>query len=330
VQAYLIKRLLLIPITLFGITFITFMVMKLAPGDPAQALKAQFSGGNMAAAESNQKVIIQWRKDRHLDEPLWKQYGYWMRDLAHFDLGRSYITPSQSVQSIIWDRMWITILMNVIAFGLMYSIAIPIGIVGAAKQFTIWDRILTILPFLLYSLPTFWVGTLLIAYVTKPWLFPTSGYYAKTISEVGFVTWTFEWTRHLALPIFCETYAYLAFLSRQMRSSLLEQVRLDFIRTARAKGLPERVVILRHATRNALIPIVTLLGSLLPAVLAGTIIIEQLFSIPGMGQLFIEAVYQRDYPVLMGIEVVSALLTLFGMLLSDVLYVLVNPTISYE
>jgi peptide/nickel transport system permease protein len=330
VRAYLLKRLLLIPLTLFGITFITFVVMKLAPGDPAQALKAQFSGGAMAASESNQKVIIQWRKERHLDRPLYVQYGFWLRDLAKFDLGNSYITPSQTVTGIIWERMWITILMNFIAFGLMYVIAIPIGIVGAAKQFTIWDRILTIIPFLLYSLPTFWVGTLLIAWATRPWLFPTSGYYAGKIGEVGFFSWIWEWTRHLALPIFCETYAYLAFLSRQMRSSLLEQVRQDFIRTARAKGLSERVVILRHASRNALIPIVTLLGSLLPAVLAGSIIIEQLFSIPGMGNLFIESVYQRDYPVLMGIEVVSAILTLIGMLVSDILYVLVNPTISYE
>jgi peptide/nickel transport system permease protein len=330
VRAYFLKRLLLIPITLFGITFITFAVMKLAPGDPAQALKAQFSGGSMAASESNQKVITQWRKERHLDEPLWKQYGYWLSDLSRFDLGRSYITPSQTVAGIIGERMWITILMNLIAFGLMYVIAIPIGIVGAAKQFTIWDRILTIIPFLLYSLPTFWVGTLLLAWATRPWLFPTSGYYAASIGEVGFGKWLWEWTRHLTLPIFCETYAYLAFLSRQMRSSLLEQVRQDFIRTARAKGLAERVVILRHATRNALIPIVTLLGSLLPAVLAGSIIIEMLFSIPGMGQLFIESVYSRDYPVLMGIEVVSALLTLIGMLVSDLLYVLVNPTISYD
>jgi peptide/nickel transport system permease protein len=330
VRAYLLKRLLLIPITLFGISFITFVVMKMAPGDPAQALKAQFSGGNMAATESNQKVITQWRKERHLDEPLYRQYGYWLKDLAKLDLGRSYITPSQTVTGIIWERMWITILMNLIAFGLMYSVAIPVGIVGAAKQFTIWDRVLTIVPFILYSLPTFWVGTLLIAFVTSPKGFPTSGFYPNEIREVGLSTWLWEWARHLALPIFCETYAYFAFLSRQMRSSLLEQVRQDFIRTARAKGLAERVVILRHATRNALIPIVTLLGSLLPAVLAGSIIIEQLFSIPGMGQLFIESVYERDYPVLMGIEVVSAVLTLFGMLASDLLYVLVNPTISYD
>jgi peptide/nickel transport system permease protein len=225
--------------------------------------------------------------------------------------------------------MWITIIMSLIVFVLTYTVAIPIGIIGAVKQFTIWDRLTTIVPFILYSLPSFWVGTLMIAYLTGK-IFPTTSYYPKSISEVGIWTWSVEWTRHLALPVVCETYAGFAFIARQMRSSLLEQIRQDFVRTARAKGLPERVVILRHATRNALIPVITLFGSLFPFLLAGSVIIEMLFSIPGMGQLFFESVLERDYHMLMGIETVSALLTLLGILISDVLYVLVNPTISYE
>ena len=132
------------------------------------------------------------------------------------------------------------------------------------------------------------------------------------------------------MPIVCLTYGGFAFTSRQMRSALLEQIRQDFVRTARAKGLAERVVVLRHATRNALIPIITLFGTLLPELIAGSIIIEQLFSIPGMGQLFFESIMLRDYPVIMGIEVVSALLTLVGLLISDLLYVVVNPAITYE
>lgn len=328
-RVYLLKRLLLIPVTLLGITLLTFLVMKLAPGDPSQVLKAQFSGGNMQATEANKKALEQWRKDRHLDRPIYVQYGYWLRDLLRFDLGRSFMPPYPKVSGIIWERMWITVIMALIVFTLIYTIAIPIGIVGAAKQFTLWDRILTVAPFILYSLPSFWVGTLMIVYLTGK-AFPTTGYYPKSIAEAGFGTWLLEWVRHLTLPIICETYAGFAFLSRQMRSSLLEQIRQDFVRTARAKGLSERVVILRHATRNALIPIVTLFGSLLPFLLAGSIIIEYLFSIPGMGQLFFQAVLERDYPVLMGIETVSALLTLVGILVSDLLYVLVNPTISYE
>jgi peptide/nickel transport system permease protein len=329
VREYLLKRLLLIPVTLFGITIITFFVMKAAPGDPALVMRQQASGGNMKATETNQKAMEQWRKERHLDEPLLKQYGYWLWDLVRFDFGRSFLPPREKVSSIIWERMWITIVMNLIAFALMYLIAIPIGIIGAARQFTMWDRITTVVPFILYSLPTFWVGTLMIAYLTGK-VFPTSGYYPESIGNVGFLTWIWQWTRHLTLPIICETYAGFAFISRQMRSSLLEQIRQDFVRTARAKGLSERVVILRHATRNALIPIVTLFGSLLPVLLAGSVIIEYLFSIPGMGQLFFEAVLERDYHVLMGIETISALLTLLGILLSDILYVMVNPTISYD
>jgi len=329
VRVYLLKRLLLIPFTLLGITLITFLVMKLAPGDPSQVLRAQAAGGNVMATETNKKAMEQWREERHLDKPVMVQYGYWLWDLVRFDLGRSFLPPRERVSTIIFDRMWITIILNLIAFALIYSIAIPIGILGAAKQFTIWDRLTTIVPFILYSLPSFWVGTLMIAYITGR-MFPTTSYYPRTIAEVGFGTWLYEWTRHLALPVICETYAGFAFLSRQMRSSLLEQIRQDFVRTARAKGLPERVVILRHATRNALIPVITLFGSLLPFLLAGSVIIEYLFSIPGMGQLFFESVLERDYHMLMGIETVSALLTLFGILLSDILYVLVNPTISYD
>jgi len=328
VRVYLLKRFLLIPITLFGITIITFVIMKLAPGDPSKIMVQEASGGTVAT-QANPKAIEEWRKERHLDEPLWKQYAFWLGDLSRLSLGRSFRPPREAVTAIIADRMGITIIMTLISFVLIYTVAIPIGIIGAAKQFTLWDRILTILPFVLYSLPSFWVGTLMIAHLSGK-VFPTSGYYPKDAAEVGYVTWLLEWARHLFFPIVCETYAGFAFLSRQMRSSLLEQIRQDFVRTARAKGLPERVVLLRHATRNALIPIVTLFGSLLPILLGGNVIIEQLFSIPGMGQLFFEAVNERDYHVLMGIETVSALLTLMGVLLSDILYVLVNPTISYD
>jgi peptide/nickel transport system permease protein len=146
----------------------------------------------------------------------------------------------------------------------------------------------------------------------------------------GILAWTRTWFMHLFLPVTCLTYATFAFLSRIMRSSLLEQIRLDFVRTARAKGLSDRVVLLRHATRNALIPIVTLFGSILPELFGGSVIVEQLFSIPGIGQLLWESISERNYPVIMGIETVAALLTLGGMLLSDLLYVAVNPAISYE
>jgi len=331
VRAYLAKRLLLVPITLIGITFLTFGVMKLAPGDPSRIMVSQASGQSSQATQANIQALDEWRKERHLDKPWYAQYGYWLWDLCRFDLGKGFSPPRASVWSQIWDRLPVTLILNLISFVLIYLVAIPVGIVGGARQFTVTDRVLTVGVFLLYSLPAFWVGTLMIAFLTGKGGFPTTGYHGTSMADAGgFVSWVLLWAKHLFLPIVCMTYAGFAFLSRQMRSSLLEQIRQDFVRTARAKGLAERVVVLRHATRNALIPIITLFGSLLPELIAGSVIIEQLFSIPGMGQLFFEAIRQRDYPVIMGIETVSALLTLVGLLASDFLYVVVNPAISYE
>jgi peptide/nickel transport system permease protein len=328
-RTYLLKRLLLLPVTLLGITLLTFGVMKLAPGDPSASVRSQSSGGTSQATQTSAESLKEWRKERHLDRPWYVQYAYWVRDLCRFDLGKSFQPPRQSVLDLIGDRLPITIMLNVITIVLMYVVAIPIGIVGAAKQFTWVDRALTVVVFLLYSLPIIWVGSLVLAFLCPP--FKTSGYQPLGADDLGgLLAWTRVWFMHLFLPVVCLTYASFAFLSRIMRSSLLEQIRLDFVRTARAKGLSDRVVLLRHATRNAMIPIVTLFGSILPELFGGSVIIEQLFSIPGIGQLLWEAIAERNYPVIMGIETVAALLTLGGMLLSDLLYVVVNPAISYD
>lgn len=328
-RAYLLKRLLLIPFTLIGITLITFVVMKLAPGDPSQMLRSQMGSGNMQSSQANAEAIENWKKERHLDKPVIVQYLYWLKDLVTFDLGRSLMSGRERVSKLIGERIGVTLTLSLIAFVGIYIVAMPVGIVCAAKQFSMTDRLLTIAVFLLYSLPSFWIGTILIAFCTGD-LFKTTGYYTGRISDVGLFTWLGENFKHMFLPVVCMMYAGFAFVSRQMRSSLLEQIRQDFVRTARAKGLSERVVILRHATRNALIPIVTLIGALLPALLGGNIIIEQMFSIPGMGQLFFTSISERDYTTVMGIEVVAALLTMAGMLLSDLLYVVVNPVIAYD
>jgi peptide/nickel transport system permease protein len=328
-RTYLLKRLLLLPITLLGITLLTFGVMKLAPGDPSASVRSQSSGGTSQAALTSADSLKEWRKERHLDRPWYVQYAFWLRDLCSFDLGKSFQPPRQPVLGLIADRLPVTIMINVITIVLMYLVAIPIGILGAAKQFSTVDRVLTILVFLLYSLPIIWVGSLVLAFLCPP--FKTSGYQPQGMQELGgLLAWSGVWFMHLFLPVVCLTYASFAFLSRIMRSSLLEQIRQDFVRTARAKGLPDRVVLLRHATRNALIPIITLFGSILPELFGGSVIVEQLFSIPGIGQLLWESISERNYPVIMGIETVAALLTLGGMLLSDLLYVAANPAISYD
>jgi peptide/nickel transport system permease protein len=229
------------------------------------------------------------------------------------------------------ERMPVTIGLNSVAFFLEYLVAVPLGILCGVKQGKLFDRLSTIFVFILYSLPSFWVATMLIFFFTKPdWPgFPVTGHFVPS-EPVSAWMWIKGWFVHGFLPVVCMTYVGFAFLSRQMRGALLENIRQDYVRTARAKGLRERVVILKHVVRNSLIPIVTLFGALLPAMIAGSIIVENIFTIRGMGMLFFEAMETHNYPVIMGELIVSAVLVMLGMLVSDLLYIVVNPTISYD
>lgn len=330
-RAYVLKRLLVTPLTLLGVTLVTFVLIKMAPGDPSAAVVGE-GGEGASGSELSEESIRRWVEQRHLDRPVYEQYAYWVRDLATLNLGASYLPPYTKVADLLWERAPVTIGLNVVAFFVIYAIALPIGIICGVKQFSIWDRVLTVGVFMLYSMPSFWVATMLIYFFTKPdWPgLPVSGFYPGELREVGLGVWLNEWAYAGALPVICMVYAGFAFLSRQMRSSLLETIRQDYVRTARAKGLPERVVILKHAVRNSLIPVVTLIGAIIPAMVVGSVIIENVFSIPGMGMLFFDAILKRDYPVVMGELVLSAVLVMVGMLVSDILYVVVNPAISYD
>ncbi|GKT10660.1 ABC transporter permease [Desulforhabdus sp. TSK] len=331
-SAYLLKRLLQIIPTLLGITFITFLIIQLAPGNPA-ALKLQMaSQGQMGDSALSQQIIEQTKKLYGLDKPLPVQYLLWVKRVFTFDFGTSY-KDHRRVWDKIAERLPITLQLNVISIFLVYLIAIPCGIYSATHSGSFSDRLLTLLFFFLYSLPSFWVAVLLIMLLGGGdfWdVFPVYG-----ISSIGAETWSFSaWILdrlwHLVLPILCLTYGGLAYLSRLTRADMLEVIREDYIRTARAKGLSERVVIFKHAFRNALLPIVTLLAFLLPSMFGGSVIIESIFSIPGMGQLGFEAVLSRDYPVIMAITTLSAFLTLVGLLLSDILYATLDPRIKLE
>lgn len=331
-SAYLVKRLLQIVPTLLGITFITFLIIQLAPGNPAVVKLQMATQGEMADSAYTQQIIEQTKKLYGLDKPLPVQYLLWVKRVVTFDFGNSY-KDHRKVLDKIAERLPVTIQINVISIFLVYLIAIPFGIYSATHPDTFWDRLLTLLFFFLYSLPSFWVAVLLIMFVGGGdfWdLFPVYG-----ISSIGAETWPWlPWLMdrlwHLTLPVVCLTYGGLAYLSRLSRAELLEVIREDYVRTARAKGLSERIVIFKHALRNGLLPIVTLLAFLLPAMFGGSVIIESIFSIPGMGQLGFEAVLSRDYPVIMAITTISALLTLVGLLLSDLLYALLDPRIKLE
>jgi peptide/nickel transport system permease protein len=331
-KGYLVKRLLQIIPTLLGISLITFVIIQLAPGNPA-FLRLRMGGeGQVGETAISSQIVEQTKQLYGLDKPLPIQYLLWVKRVLTLDFGNSYKDHRKVLEKIA-ERLPVTLQLNIISIFLVYLIAIPCGVFSATHSGSTPDRLLTLFFFLLYSLPGFWVAVVLIMFLGggEFWdVFPIYG-----VSSVGSESWSFParfldrlW--HLTLPIICLTYGSLAYLSRLTRASLLEVIREDYVRTARAKGLSERVVIFKHAFRNALLPIITLLAFLLPAMFGGSVIIESIFSIPGMGQLAFEAVLSRDYPVIMAITTISALLTLVGLLLADILYAALDPRIKLE
>ncbi len=331
-KAYVIRRLLQVIPTFLGITFLTFLIIQLAPGNPILMKLQLTSEGQIADTATTKKIIEETKKLYGLDKPLPVQYLMWVKRVVTFDFGRSY-KDHRKVWDKIKERIPVTLQLNVLSILLIYLIAIPAGVFSAVKADTFMDRILTLLFFILYSLPSFWVAVMLIMFFGggEYWdVFPIYGISSLGADKWPFWKWLIDRAWHLVLPVLCLSYGGWAYLSRLMRAELLEVIREDFIRTARAKGLDERIVIMKHAFRNALLPIVTLAAYLLPALFGGSVIIESIFSIPGMGQLGFEAVLSRDYPVIMALTTISALLTLLGLLLSDILYAVLDPRIQLK
>lgn len=329
---YLFQRVLLFVPTLLIITLIAFGLTRLAPGDPA-AVKAGVGAEGALSARNviSQETFELWRKQMRLDRPIIEQYILWLGDIVRLNFGVSFIDNRPVVEKIA-ERLPVTLTMNIAAVFIAYIIAIPLGVYSALRAGTLGDRIVTFILFALYSLPSFWVATLALTFLCNPeflYLFPSHGLYSNRFdflpfwSKIGDVLW------HLVLPMIVYTYGSFAFISRQMRSAMMESIRQDFIRTARAKGLPERRVIFVHAMRNSLIPIITLLAGILPSLVGGSVIVETIFSIPGMGELSYMTLVSRDYPMIMAIFTLSAVLTLVGILFSDILYSVVDPRIAY-
>ncbi len=327
---YILKRLLLLIPTLFGITLITFFIIQLAPGNPVER-KLQLDQGIQAEAIT-QQIVEETKKLYGLDKPIYVRYWIWVKQIATLDFGRSY-KDHRPVINKIAERIPITLTLNIISIILIYLIAIPIGVYSAVAHGRFSERVSTFFFFMLYSIPSFWMAMILIFFLGGGdyWdLFPVYGILSPDAENYPFFKKALNFLWHIVLPVFCLTYGGLAYLSRFQKGTLLEVLREDFVRTATAKGLPRHKVILKHALRNALIPIITILAGILPAMIGGSVIIESIFSIPGIGQLGFESVLSRDYPVIMAIATISAVLTLIGILIADLLYVLVDPRISFE
>jgi peptide/nickel transport system permease protein len=337
VLQYVVQRLLLLIPTFLGVTFLAYAIMLAAPGDPVDLF---FAGGLAAGAEGIsterraevQKAKEELRRDLGLDRPIPVQYALWLSRLLSGDLGTSF-RDRQPVWDKIATRLPVTVTLNVLSILLTYLIAIPLGIYSAVRTGSFFDQLSTLTVFMLYSLPSFWVGTLIIIFFCGgdffAW-FPPGGLRSLD-HHAGWPFWQrlADYAVHLAMPLLCMTYSGFAALSRFMRTSMLENARQDYIRTARAKGVSEPVVILKHMLRNSLIPVITILAGLLPALIGGTVIIETIFSVPGIGQLAFQSVLARDYPVVIAIFAASSFLTILGILLSDLALAWVDPRIHF-
>jgi len=250
------------------------------------------------------------------------QYHFWITNFLSGNFGISRRDYNPVVDKIKYQLPW-TLYINIPAIIIVYLIAVPLGIYTAVYRDSKFDKIITTTLLLLYSLPVFWIGTMLVNFFTTPEY--GMKWFPSILLNGNELTW--ENATKLILPIFCATYGALAFMTRQMRSSMLNTLQQDYIRTAKAKGLSEKVVIWKHAFRNSLFPLITIFGSVLPAAFAGSVIVEQIFNINGMGLLLLDSIRNQDWPVVYAILMIAAILTMVGLLIADILYVIADPRV---
>ena len=306
---------------LIGITIISFVVIHLAPGSPTD-LQTDLNPRVSAEMKARMQALYD------LDKPLYQQYFIWVKKLAVMDLGTSFSPDRRPVIDKIMERLPITIIINVLSLVLIIVVALPIGVLSAVHQDSWFDKITGVFVFIGFAMPTFWLALLLMILfgIYLGWL-PISGIRSLNYEYLTPIAAMIDLGKHLVLPVLLSAFGGLAGFSRYMRANMLEVIRQDYITTARAKGLSERTVIFKHALRNALLPVITILGLSVPGLIGGSVIFETIFAIPGMGQLFYMATMSRDYPVIMGILVIGAVLTLIGNLIADVSYALADPRI---
>lgn len=314
--------------TLLGITLVVFAISRAAPGDP---VSLAMGPGGMMDAQRAADVRAARMKLYGLDKPVYVQYAIWLGRVARLDFADS-IKHHRPVIDLIKERLPVTLTLNLIAFVIIYAVSIPMGILSAMGRKKFLDRASSIMLLMLWSLPSMWVGQMLIGYLCGPPhnLFPPAGLSSNEAEQFPFFQWLADRLWHLVLPVFCLTYAGFAYLTKLVRAGMLDNLRADYVRTARAKGLSNWTVIFHHAFRNSVIPVITIMATLLPAMFGGSVIIERIFSISGMGLLAFESVTTRDYNVVMGVATIAGILNLIGLLMADLAYAVADPRISFE
>ncbi len=316
---YILRRLLIALPSVLGISVVLFTVLALAPGDPFEELATNPN----VPAEVRQMLRVKFG----LDDPIWQRYFRWLAAMLQGDWGYSFISRID-VDTLILQRMPVTLAVIGASQVLALLIALPVGIYSAAKPYSWFDRIASTLAFVGFSLPTFFTGLLLILLfsIKLDWL---PFVYRADISATGW-QWWWEHIRQSIMPVMVLGLFQGASWTRYVRSAMLDVIRLDYVTTARSKGLTERVVVLKHVVRNALIPVVTLVALQMPAVFGGAIVTEQIFRIPGIGSLLIDAILRNDTPVIMAVTFVFACLVILFNLIADLLYGWLDPRISYR
>ncbi len=316
---YIVRRIFLqgIPV-LLGFTFLLYLLLTVAPGSPVSHLRG--------VPNIDEAVIAQREAQLGIDEPFLVQYTKWLGRVLRGDLGLSFDSSRRPVAELILERMPATILLSVCSIIVGWGIGIPVGILSARYQYSIFDYIITFFAFVGISIPSFFFGLILLyVFALKLNVLPAGGFFlaGETKTLLGYV-------QYLLLPTLTLGLSSIASIARYMRSSVLEVVGQDFLRTARAKGLSENVVVYKHALRNALLPILTLMGFMIPSIFSGAVIVESIFAWPGLGLLAIQAVNERNYPVIMGINLMFAVLIFIGSLVADISYAIADPRIRYE
>lgn len=329
--SYLLKRLLWMVPMLVGISLISFLIMHLAPGD-ITSTEAAFDP--KSSEESRQKL----RELYHLDKPVIVQYGLWLERMVHLDFGHSFASHQKPVfwaetdkdgnitPGMIQQALPITLLMNVVGLLLTLVLAIPLGVIAAKKHLRWQDRSITLFNFIGFSIPGFWLSLLLMYWlgVMHPWL-PISGMHSLNYEQLSSWQQFKDLSLHFIMPVIIPAITGLASITLFVKNGMLDVLNQDYVMTARAKGLSDASVTYKHALRNALLPLITIVGLSLPGLIGGSVIAETIFAIPGMGKLFYDAVMMRDFPVVMGILTIGSALTLLGNLLADLAYAWADP-----
>ncbi len=333
---YIIKRLLLMIPTLLGMTLMLFAVVRFAPGLTSSG--GAFSAGKLKStqAQLEEKKILERRlhlvdaQGRPISLPI--QYILWLKDTCegHFGTSLEYDEP---VMTLIRQRLPVTLDLNLISILVVYLIAVPGGMLAAVQHGRLFDRAFNFGSLVLYSLPTIWVGSMLVGFLANPqyldW-FPAAGIHSTNTANMTWFQNLGDYLWHITLAVVCLTYGGFAYLSRQVQSSMLDNMRQDYVRTARAKGLKNSTVIIRHVFRNSLLPLITISAGILPGMLSGSVIVETIFSIHGMGMLAYSATFSRDLPVIQTVALIGAVLTLLSYLITDICYALADPRVSYD